>query len=722
MVVVRLPVAARAAVLAALSALLVSVVAHQTRRIFEPGFRGGTVVLVPVVALLIGLSSRHRDWRFRATLQAVGVVVMTGVAVRLEHGELPGDVVRAVFRGLTGILSSRWPVPVLPIEFAGIVFAVAVASAVSVELALSRKFGVAILTPPLVLLLLVALLAAEAGPPSAQVLAAFALLSLIVLRLAALIRSELPSHARGSPDDADRRSRLTMSIVGTTAVVVGLVPAVLNGVLASDNRFDPRDELNASSIVEIETSPLARLDEWRTRTPANQVFLTSTKQTGRWRLAALTRYDGRTWMPPDDFRTSGRRLREPLDDAAVERVDVTIADLNARWLPAPDRTLEVNIPVLVDGSHGNLLARDEPVIGTTYELAIEPSGITKSQLAGRRVAQQGEILVDGLELPASLRELASTITEGEQTDLGRAEALETYLRENYDLVNDSPAGHSLGVLTTFLERSKRGRDEQFVASYGLLAQAIGLPVRVAVGFDLEDDPDGGSVAFSDRVRVWPEIEFQSVGWVPFNPIPDAEAIEDVEGDDPAAAVDQGEDSPPPTTAAPAPATTTGGNSPIVLAPSNLVLSSVVVKLGLAIVAVLLVLATYVIVVLQVKSARRQRRRAAEDPEQRIAGAFRSGIDTLVDLGASAPVSKTDLELVSVGIERVGGPAEVLTPLAAISTKAVYDKPRPNEAASDEAWEQLEAFDETAKENYGWWRYARARLSLRSLRRGLPDDS
>ena len=105
-----------------------------------------------------------------------------------------------------------------------------------------------------------AFLAAPAGPPSGQVLVAYLVLALLALRLAALTRSDLPHHARGAQRDVERRSRVSMAIVGTTTLVVGLVPAAFGELVQDSERFDPRDRLADEVTAEDEISPLAAMD------------------------------------------------------------------------------------------------------------------------------------------------------------------------------------------------------------------------------------------------------------------------------------------------------------------------------------------------------------------------------------------------------------------------------------------------------------------------------
>ena len=709
----------RIVALAALSAAAVGVAAYQIERVFEPEYSQWTIALIPVLSLAVGLLMIGRWWPLRVAVHAVAVIGAMTYAIREAGGEVPGDLARSIVRGLTDTLSTRWPVPVLATAVGGFAFAVAVAGAVAVELALARRFAVSLLMPSMLLLVVVALLAAPAGPPSAEVLVGYSLLGLAVLRLAALTRSDLPHHARGAPREAERRSRITMAIVGSTAVVVGLIPPAFESAASEADRFDPRDRLPEEIVALDEISPLSRLDEWRERNPSDTVFSTTSNTEARWRLVGLTRYDGRSWMPADDYRPSGAELRPPTDDLPSEEVTVQVGALDARWLPAPDRPLTVSEPVYVDGTSSGLLVDDVPEPGSEYVLTVEPFDVGAGDLVGAAAGEPRVVFVDGFTLPPALQQLASTITAGAEAPYERALRISTYLRERYRLVTDSPAGHSLNILQIFLEQTKSGRDEQFVAAFGVLAAAAGLPVRISLGFDTTTDPAGGTVAQSDDVLAWPEVEFADVGWVPFNPIPEGEDASATTGGQAVAPVSERPDDVPPTVPPPVPSTVPplpeelqdeiGFTVPTVVSRSLVGLS-----------AVLMVLISYVLVVTRLKSSRRSRRRFADVPEQRVTGAFRSGVDVLIDLGSTAPTSKTDRELVATGVTKLGDAADSLTPVAVLATQAVYDKPEPNEDLAEDAWEWLHRFEHQTVKDLGRWRYVRAKLSLRSFRRGLPD--
>jgi hypothetical protein len=55
------------------------------------------------------------------------------------------------------------------------------------------------------------------------------------------------------------------------------------------------------------------------------------------------------------------------------------------------------------------------------------------------------------------------------------------------------------------------------ASFAVLARLLGLPTRIVVGF--RADAAGGTVRAADALA-WPEVLFEGIGWVPFNPLPE----------------------------------------------------------------------------------------------------------------------------------------------------------------------------------------------------------
>ena len=54
----------------------------------------------------------------------------------------------------------------------------------------------------------------------------------------------------------------------------------------------------------------------------------------------------------------------------------------------------------------------------------------------------------------------------------------------------------------------------------LLTRALGWDTRIASGFIVPPDATGPSLVLtSEMAAVWPEVRFDDVGWVPFDPVP-----------------------------------------------------------------------------------------------------------------------------------------------------------------------------------------------------------
>ena len=67
---------------------------------------------------------------------------------------------------------------------------------------------------------------------------------------------------------------------------------------------------------------------------------------------------------------------------------------------------------------------------------------------------------------------------------------------------------------------RRGYCEQFAGTFAAFARVLGLPSRVAVGFTPGELRDDGRYYVQDKhAHAWPEIYFDGLGWVPFEPTP-----------------------------------------------------------------------------------------------------------------------------------------------------------------------------------------------------------
>ena len=128
-------------------------------------------------------------------------------------------------------------------------------------------------------------------------------------------------------------------------------------------------------------------------------------------------------------------------------------------------------------------------------------------------------------LPPSIGRLAEAITEGQETQYGKAVALRNYLRTfeySQDIAAPPPGQDGL---IHFLFTLRSGYSEYFGSAHTVLMRSVGIPARLAVGY-LPGDYDAEAGVFVVResdAHAWSEAYFPGYGWIPFEPTPSEDA-------------------------------------------------------------------------------------------------------------------------------------------------------------------------------------------------------
>jgi len=200
---------------------------------------------------------------------------------------------------------------------------------------------------------------------------------------------------------------------------------------------------------------------------------------------------------------------------------------------------------------------------------------------------------------------------------------------------------------------------QFAATYAVMARALGIPARVAVGYTPGTKRGGVYHVTGFDAHTWPEIWLAGIGWTDlFDPTP---ATKDPGASarpaEPPVGVSRPAPTPTPTTVpapptpspgggsgTPSPGTSSTPNQVTVSRPSPSsglsALGWVLVIVGLVALAVLAALGTTVVR----KARRRARRRAASDPSEQVAGAWAEALDGLRAARVTWPASLTPYEV------------------------------------------------------------------------------
>lgn len=378
-------------------------------------------------------------------------------------------------------------------------------------------------------LVMVWLIPAIAVPAGIDVLA-FVLLAATVLYL---IRAE--TRTREASVMAARAGGVTAvaTTIGAIAIIGALVggpalppptgPVVIAGAAA---RIDASLDLG---------SDLRRRNDMTVLTMRSDA-----PQLPNLRVATLSVFDGDVWLPD--------RLRSvSLADAAVDpvtvaegirvteyRTHVDVTQLSSAYLPVSYPAVEVT------GLQGSwrfvpygrtFLTGQSNAQGQSYEVVSHVPRPTLEQIrALRAVSDETRVDVTSLpeDTPAIIGELAQQVTAGATTDYDKLIALQSWFRGpefTYSVdapVEDGFDDAGVTAVAAFLDE-KEGYCIHFAGAFALMARSLGMPARIVVGFlpgaFTSDTVDGERVAqvTTGQLHAWPEVSFEGIGWVPFEP-------------------------------------------------------------------------------------------------------------------------------------------------------------------------------------------------------------
>ena len=327
------------------------------------------------------------------------------------------------------------------------------------------------------------------------------------------------------------------------AVLVPIIVPTLSTSIFEGNGSGPGGNGNTVSIA----NPMVDMKRDLTRGVDVELLRVTTPDPdpSYLRISVLDQFDGQSWSPsgrniPVAQRADGRVPRPAGLDAGVPTRHVpyeieTSSYFRSRWLPAPYPTYSIHAAGdwRYDRSTLDFIsaANNQTAAGLTYRL----QGLDITPTAAELVnADPAPASIFGPEtklpdnMPESVAKLARTVTEGSKTKFEMAVRLQRWFRVDgrfrYSL--QRAPGNGIDELVHFLgtgKGSRVGYCEQFAAAMAVMGRTLSIPSRVAVGF-LRPAPTSGKNTYifsSHDLHAWPEMYFQGVGWVRFEPTPQA---------------------------------------------------------------------------------------------------------------------------------------------------------------------------------------------------------
>ncbi len=345
-------------------------------------------------------------------------------------------------------------------------------------------------------------------------------------------------------------------VVGAVSVVAALViPVVLPPVGSGAS------EAGAGG-VSTGLNPILTLGADLRRTdPTLAVTYTTTAVGGVYlRLVALDDFTGRSWVPSSTDPVVGNDV-ESIDAApgvgaeiaVTEQVtQVSVANIASRWLPVP------YAPTTVTGLDGDWSWLPEALTIRTeasnarnqqYDVVSTQAAPSIEQLVAADMTDDPTLdpyLEVPEDLPPIVAETALEVVGDAASSYEMAIALQEYFTGGDFVYSvDAPVeagydGSGAEVLGQFLV-AKSGYCVHFSSAMAAMARTLGIPARVAVGFVPGEatTTEGGEAeeyrVTTDDFHAWPELYFEGIGWVRFEPTPGrgiAPAFAPLSADDP----------------------------------------------------------------------------------------------------------------------------------------------------------------------------------------------
>ena len=337
--------------------------------------------------------------------------------------------------------------------------------------------------------------------------------------------------------------------IGGAAVVVTLVlplaiPGFNSGTFPEGSHFNPFGKVSG-------LNPMITLgNDLRNPSALGQMTYATDSTTPVYlRSATLENFQGDSWEP--DSRSAERRLdpsriTDDFSSASVQNgifttTQINSADFSSPWLPVP------YAPLSVDGLQGRwtwdpetltVAALDSNTLHQVYQVRSVMPKLTRAVLeqvvSPPRQSLDPQFLALPKDTPDIIRSTALSVTGKAPTPYDKAVALQDYLRgPDFTYSEQTPLkegydGSGMDVVAKFLQ-VKSGYCVHFAAAMAVMAREAGIPSRIAVGYapgrltGNKVTVDGEQLTEysvdGHNAHAWPELYFEGLGWVPFEPTP-----------------------------------------------------------------------------------------------------------------------------------------------------------------------------------------------------------
>ncbi|ROQ41274.1 transglutaminase superfamily protein [Frondihabitans sp. PhB188] len=526
---------------------------------------------------------------------------------------------------------------------------------------------------------------------------------------------------------------LTLAIASAAAVAATttLAPAGARWVArdAVVKPFDPRDYV----------SPLSGFRSYEQTPTVDRPQLTVTGLTsGQFlRIAALDTYDGVEYSVGSDqvSTASGTFTRVPtsFDQSKVsgtqQSIDVTVDGYSGVWLPTVGKLESIDFSgsdagTLRDSFFFNDTTGTAAVVGdigrgVSYRLtAVDPRQPSTGDLEG--LTPGSSSVPSPTNVPQALKTRLQSYVDGVSGQGARLQAALKGLRSDgyvsHGVGADEPvsrSGHGTDRLTQlFTDPIMLGDAEQYAAAAALMADQLGFPARVVLGFSSTESTGGTTTFTGGDITARIEVDTAQYGWVSLDPNPEPRTIpKDTQTDPDQVSRPQSVIQPPQQEADPQnnQAQPQSKQDNPADQPAWVAILLLVGRIaGWVALGAGIVMAPFLTIV-ALKARRRARRRRLRDPAQRMTSGWQEYQDAVVDHGIEPVPTATRSEVATtVGSSRAGV-------LARVVDRSVFAPEPAGKSEADRVWKAVGEMRGGLDDNLTRWQRFAAAVSTRSLR-------
>ena len=329
--------------------------------------------------------------------------------------------------------------------------------------------------------------------------------------------------------------------VGAVAVLMAVaVPAVvpgLNNQIIGGNGDGDGTGGKGRTITRINPILDLRKDLANPKNTRLLTYRTNVARPAPLRIVTADVFDGKTWSPSTNKIPVSQKAQGTLpappglgDDVqtVASRTEIRIGPLEETYLPLPYPATAVQVrgDWLYDAATLNVIGDGVSTKNLSYQvnhLDVRPTAQQLADAGAAPAALAERYLALPQSLPSVIGDTARKIG-GDGSDYDKAVRLQSWFRSGvftYSLQAPKVRSDASGsdAIVAFLDQ-KYGYCVHFASTMAVMARTLNIPARVAVGFlPGEKGPGDEMVISANDAHAWPELYFEGVGWVRFEPTP-----------------------------------------------------------------------------------------------------------------------------------------------------------------------------------------------------------